>query len=207
VVADFAQTVSDAIEILHTSHVKEVSRDDLLRWAIEGLYSGVNVEIPGSLADRLGAKGIVRKSDFATLLSDARKHLGRRRSLESLKDIDLALENIFRKLEPDTRQQPQENLRAMPLCVLPAYSPTGIGVRLGKEPRMAQLQVVTTIKDGPAYQAKVFAKDVVTSIMSEDAEEDSIVRRTLSSEDFSVAKAEEFLLGKPGTKVRLTIRP
>jgi carboxyl-terminal processing protease len=206
VIADFAQTVSDAIEILRTSHVKQVSRDELLRWAIEGLYSGVSEEIPGSLADRLGANDKVRKSDVAALLSDARKHLGRRRSLESLKDTDLALASIFRNLEPDTRQQPQKELRATPWCVLLAYSPTGIGVRLVNEPRTGQLQVVTTIKDGPAYQAKVFAKDGVTAIMSEDAEGDSIVRRTLSSEDFSVAKAEEFLLGKPGTKVWLTIQ-
>ena len=206
VIADFTQTVSDAIEILHTSHVKQVCRDELLRWAVEGLYRGVNEEIPGSLANRLGANDIVRKSDVATLLSDARKHLGRRRSLESLKDIDHALEGIFRKLEPGTRQQPQEKLRAMPLCVLLAYSPAGIGVRLGKEPRTGQLQVISPIKDGPAYLAKVFAKDIVTSIMSEVAEGDKIVQHTLIPKKSSVTEIEQFLLGKPGTKVRLTIQ-
>src|SRR5262249_21625302 len=154
-------------------------------------------QIPGSLADLLGANDKVRKSDVAALLSDARKHLGRRRSLESLKDIDLALAGIFRKLEPDTRQQPQAKLRAMPLCVLPAYSPAGIGVRVGKEPRTGQLKVISPIKDGPAYLAKVFAKDIITSIMSEVAEGDKIVQHTLMPEEFSVTEIEEFLLGKP----------
>src|SRR5262249_17229340 len=68
------------------------------------------------------------------------------------------------------------------------------------------LQVISPIKDGPAYLAKVFAKDIITSIMSEVAEGDKIVQHTLMPEEFSVTEIEEFLLGKPGTKVRLTIQ-
>jgi carboxyl-terminal processing protease len=52
----------------------------------------------------------------------------------------------------------------------------------------------------------VFAKDIITSIMSEVAEGDKVVQHTLMPEEFSITEIEEFLLGKPGTKVRLTIQ-
>ena len=87
-----------------------------------------------------------------------------RKALADLKDIDFALKGIFDRLEPQAKQLPQREARDEPTSILHVYVPTGVGVQLRREPRTGLPQVVTPMKDGPAYRARVQSGDLITRI-------------------------------------------
>jgi carboxyl-terminal processing protease len=203
---DFTTTVLEATRLLHTEHIKPVGQGQLVRWAVEGLNRSLGEQVPGPLMRRLEkAKGMQEK-ELAVLIADARKQLGKRRALEDLKDIDHALEGIFARLEPETRQSPQRELRDRFRDVIPGYLPAGIGIRMRKIAHGDWLEVLTPVKDGPAYKAGVLAGDVITRIAHEEGAANDATLPVVSTSGLSVADAEKFLRGRPGSKVKLTIR-
>ena len=197
---DFTSTVMDATEELHTDHIKTPNRGELVRWVVEGLYRSVGERTPNGLAERLRKVRGMKGEDLTVLVSDARKHLGKRKELEDLKDIDTALEGIFARLEPETRQPPQRECRNRFRCILRHYWPTGIGMQIRKSARSHWLEVVTPIKDGPAYQAGVMTGDIITQIAYEDVRGDRVTVHVVCTWDLSIAGAEDKLLGKPARR-------
>jgi C-terminal peptidase prc len=202
---DFASTVMEATQILHDEHIKAVRRADLVRWAVEGLYAALGEVVPARLAGELARETTTKAADLRRLLEDARRRLGKRPPLDDLKDIDLALAGIFRRLEPGAIQRPQKELRSW-INVLPLYVPAGIGVQLRKDRRTASVVVVTPVKDGPAYRAKVLAGDLILSFDYEQFHVDRMVRHTVRTRDRSLAEVEAALRGRPGSRVWLTVR-
>ncbi len=202
---DFADTLVAATHLISECHIKVMSQAELVRLAISGVYNGVGVRLPEEIVKRLDGAKDLKREDLKALLLDARTQLGRRKELDELKDIDLALAAIFRKIEPDAIQTPQSEARDRPICILRERE-AGIGVELRRDRDTQMLRVATTIKDGPAYKAGVYTGDLITAITATPHSGPGAVIRTVSTKGLLPDAAEEVLMGEPDSKVRLTIR-
>jgi carboxyl-terminal processing protease len=86
------------------------------------------------------------------------------------------------------------------------YWPVGPGLQLGWDTRSRRVRVISPVKDSPAHRAGVHAGDVITHIVQEGDDEDPCRVQVLSTRGWSVAEVAKKLLGKPGTRVRFTVR-
>jgi C-terminal peptidase prc len=216
VAVDFAETVLQATRMLARAHVKKVHEADLIRWAIRGLYRRLGEKIPAQIGRRLTRiKGMAR-TDRLALLMDVRVQLGPCQALEKCRDIDLALEGIFRQLEPDAKQIPQLEARDRLTCICVVEHYTGVGLRLEKDAGTRLLRVVTPIKDGPAYKAGLRAGDLITRISRlkggdetprADGSFTELPRREVySTRGLSATDGHRLILGRPESTVTLTVR-
>jgi C-terminal peptidase prc len=126
--------------------------------------------------------------------------------LDELQDIDFALEGIFGRLEPGTKQLSQhERLHLDWGC---GGIGAGIGAQLRKGPFTGMVQVVTPIKDGPAYRAGVRAGDFLIAIGREmDSNGQPLAKAEwLPVCGLSFEDVQRKLHGKSGTKLKLTLQ-
>jgi C-terminal peptidase prc len=199
--SDYADTIREAIQILHKDHVKKVSLVELVGWAIRGLYERSGERVPDDINRRLLALRDPDKDGLRDLLRDARQYLGKRAELSEFRDMGLSLEGIFEHLEPGTKLQP---LREEGRFCQFGQQNCDLGIEVCKDERSGFLRVVTPIKDSPAYKAGIRAGDVITRIIPENETDDN-APRSVSMKGLSIEEANESLRGKPGSKVRLII--
>jgi C-terminal peptidase prc len=210
IIKDFASSVMTATSVIAEYHIKKISQKDLLEWAIRGLYARLNEKIPRSIARQLTKIKLWKKKDRKRLLQEVRKQLGKRKSLEHCKDIDLALAGIFSRLEPDCEQLPQQEARDRPLCIYrhSLWLPTGIGLEIHRAASQEMVEVVTPIKDGPAYRAGLRAGDTIVNITRElyDPGKKLPRREVISTKGLSLDRVRGVLRGEPGTQIKLTFK-
>src|SRR5262249_60742122 len=85
---------------------------------------------------------------------------------------------------------------------------TGIGVQIRNNPKSEMLQVVTPIKDSPAYKAKIFKDDIITKIIREVDSEGKPLEKpeVISTKGMTTEDAVKKITGKAGTKVKLLVQ-
>lgn len=104
--------------------------------------------------------------------------------------IEGAYKGVFSALDPYSRYLNPEDYEDFKLQISGSYS--GIGAMVGIE--NGQIVVSTPIEGSPAAKAGIKTGDVISAV-------DDIV-----TQDNSLEKVVNMLLGKPGTKVKLTIQ-
>jgi C-terminal peptidase prc len=200
--ADYADTILEAIRILHEDHVKKVSQAELAGWAIDGLYKRMGERIPPEIVIRLSALRDPKDADLGALLIEARQHLGKGARLSEFRDMDMSLAGIFERLEPGTKLQPLREKRVF--CDL-YISRIGIGAEVCKDKNSGLLRVVTPIKDAGAYKAGIRAGDIMTRITQEKDEEHDVRPWSVSTKGLTTEQAKERLLGPIDSKIKLTV--
>src|SRR5262249_2435184 len=162
---DFAAKIIQASQQLREEYVKELNQGDLVGWAIDGLYKGIGEKMPKDIKDRVAKVKTLKEEELNTLLTDVREKLGNREDLDKHKDIDIALQMMTRKLDPYTTYIDPETVERFRQDTEANF--TGIGIQIRKDTNRDMLQVISPIKDSPAYKVGVKAGDVIIQIKRE----------------------------------------
>jgi C-terminal peptidase prc len=201
----YARMVMRAAKMVKAGYVKEVNQGQLVNWAVRGLYKHLGENVPSALRDRLGGAKTMTEAELLRVLSDARKHLGKREDLASGKDITYSLHPMLEKLDRHTDYIDPETLRRIEVDIQGNFS--GIGVQIRKNNSKDALQVVTPIKDSPAYKAGIYAGDLITKIIRPVNEKGEPLSppEEISTKGMTTEDAVKKILGKEGTKVKLHV--
>ncbi len=203
----FANKVMQAIEKITEKYVKKLNPNDMVGWAIRGMYRQVDEKISEKLEERLKNIGDLKVEELTVLLADAREALGKREDLDNHKDIDFTLKRMLYKrtdpyttyIDPDEKRKIEQDIRGR----FP-----GVGIQIRKDSATDQLLVVTPIKNSPAYKAGIQAGDLITTVtLTQDAKGKAIdPPEVISTKGLPLAKAVKKITGNPGTPVKLTIQ-
>lgn len=202
----FAKEVLEASDLIKDAYVKEVSQAEMIGWAIRGLYRRIDEKIPASLEAKLKSVKDLGDDELKDLLVSARIALGQREDLDKHKDIDIALQRMLSHLDPYTTYVDKEQLAKFNQDIQQFF--TGIGIQIRKDSATDQLLVVTPIKGSPAYKKGLLAGDVITRITREvDSDGNPLDPvEVIDTKGLALNDAVKKILGKAGTKVRLTIQ-
>jgi C-terminal peptidase prc len=202
----FATKVLQAVRIVDDEYVKDVNRGELVASAIRGLYRRIDEKLPEEIAEKLGKAKDMGDPELGVLLTAARARLGKREDLDKHKDIDIALQRMLSRLDPYTTYIDPETVKRFEVEYKGEFS--GIGVQIRKDNATDQLQVVTPIKGSPSYQLGLLAGDLITTITREvDSEGNPLDKpEVIYTKDMTLNDAVKKILGKEGTKVKLTIQ-
>jgi C-terminal peptidase prc len=201
----YARMIIRATQVVQEGFVKSVNQGQMVDWAVSGLYKKLDEPLPSKLKERLDkAKGL-SEGDLQKLVVDARIHLGKREDLANGKDITLSLHPMLAKLDRHTDYYDQEMLKRMEQDIQGTFS--GIGVQIRKSESRDMLQVVTPIRGSPAYKAKMYAGDLITTIIREVDSEGSPLPspETITTKGMTTEDAVKKILGQPGTKIKLLV--
>jgi C-terminal peptidase prc len=203
----FAREVLGGAELLSEGFVREVKRGELVSNALRGLYRRVGERMSSELAERLSKAKKLKKEELRELLIDARLHLGKREDLEGHKDVDIALARMVGQLgdkhsifvDPETLDQFRKGTEG-------AF--VGIGVQIKKDRATDQLLVVTPLKGSPAYRAGIKAGDLITTITLTVDKQGKPLKtpEVLQTKGLGINEAVAKIVGKPGTKVTITVQ-
>jgi carboxyl-terminal processing protease len=198
--------VIQATRIICREHVKKLNQGELVDWAIRGLYQRLKVKVPKKIAGRLAKIKQLTQADLIVLLAAARNHLGERKELKEERDIEIAMEEMLRHLDPEAKYTPARDV--LPLMLGGAGRPSGVGLRLCRDAPTGMLRVVTPILDSPAYKAGIRAGDLITRIIREVPGEGAalIDREITSTKGLSLAAAEGKIRGNQSPKIILTAK-
>ena len=161
----FAGTIMEALDIVQKNYFKEVNPATLVEQGIHGLYKRLDEVTPPSIDKQLENAKTLTAADMAKLLMEARRHLGKREDLDGGKDVTLTLEALLGKLDRHTGYMDREEVKRSEGTIFGNF--TGIGVQIRKNNTKDMLQVVSPIMGSPAYKAKMYAGDIITTIIRE----------------------------------------
>jgi C-terminal peptidase prc len=201
----YATMVLKAAKVVRQGYVKDVTQATLIDYAVRGIFKHLGEKVPSAIKDKLETDKSMKEGELKKLLVEVRRHLGKREDLANGKDITYSLHAMMAKLDKHTDYIDPDMLRQMENDIRGHFS--GIGVQIRKNNTKDVLQVVTPIRGSPAYKAKIYANDLITTIIREVDSEgnpldtpDVIPTKGLTTED-----AVKKILGKEGTKVKLLI--
>ena len=203
--AGYARMVLRATDVVREGYVKSVNQGQLVDWAITGLYKHVDEKIPSKIQERLNNAKSLQKADLLKLLAEARQQLGKREDLANGKDITFSLHPMLGKLDRHTDYTDPETLERERSVIQGSFS--GIGVQIRKSLSKDTLQVVTPIIGSPAYKAKMFAGDLITTIIREvDSNGKTLDQpEVIPTKGMTTEDAVKKILGQPGTRIKLLV--
>lgn len=201
----FAAKVIQSTQIIRDNYVKEVNPGDMVAWAIRGLYRQIDEKLPTETRERLEKVRDMSEAELTALLADIRERLGQREDLDNHKDIDFALQRMLAHLDPYTTYIDPETIARFTTETTGEFK--GIGISIRENRTKGLLQVVTPLKDSPAYRAGLKAGDLIVSITryQDDKGETLSEPEVISTKGMSTSDAVKKIQGKPGTKVKLTV--
>jgi carboxyl-terminal processing protease len=202
----FAKKIIEASSIIKDSYVKEVNQGELVGWGIKGLYRKIDEKIPAELEAKLKKVKTMNEEELTTLLAEVRRTLGMREDLDKHKDLDITLQKMLSQLDPYTTYIDPETLDKFRQEIRGNFK--GIGIQIRKDNATDMLLVVTPIKNSPAYKAGIQAGDIVTKITCYVDKEGKALAQPeeLSTKGLALSDAVKKILGKAGTKVKLTVQ-
>ncbi len=203
--ASFARMVLRATDVVRADYVKAMNQGQLVDWAIRGLYKKLDEKLPSALKTKLDNIKTMQKADLLKLLAEARQHLGKREDLAGGKDITLSLHPMLGKLDRHTDYIDRETLERDKVHYTGNFS--GIGVQIRKNNSKDMLQVVTPIIGSPAYKAKMYAGDVITTIVRQVDNEGRPLEKpeVISTKGMTTEEAVKKILGPAGTPIKLMV--
>jgi carboxyl-terminal processing protease len=201
----FAAKIIQSTQIIREGYVKEVNQGDMVAWAIRGLYRQIDEKLPAEVRERLDKIRDLSEAELTALLADIRERLGQREDLDNHKDIDFALQRMLAHLDPYTTYIDPETIARFTTETTGEFK--GIGISIRENRLKGMLQVVTPLKDSPAYSAGLKAGDLIASITRyEDDKGQSLPEpEVISTKGMTTSDAVKKIQGKPGTKVKLTV--
>lgn len=203
---DYATLVLKATQKVREEYVKDTNQGEMVDWAIEGLFKRVHEKMPSSIGDSLKDAKTLTEAQLLRILIDARKYLGKREDLEKGKDVTFSLNSMLQKLDRHTDYIDPETLLKYIIDIQGNF--TGIGVQIRKNNTQDALEVVTPIKDSPAYKAGVYQGDFITKIIRVvDDKGDALPQpEVISTKGMSTEEAVKKILGPKGSKIKLMIQ-
>jgi carboxyl-terminal processing protease len=201
----YARTVLRAVEVVREGYFKPVNQGQLVEYAIRGLFKNLNENVPSMVKERLDNVKNLEKGDLLKLLAEARQHLGKREDLASGKDITQSLHPMLNKLDRHTDYTDPETIARENIGLQGQFS--GIGVQIRKNNTKDMLQVVTPIIGSPAYKAKMYAGDIITTIVREvdSTGKPLATPEVIPTKGMTTEEAVKKILGKEGTKIKLLV--
>ena len=201
----FAEKILEAAKMITDNYVKPVSLGEMVGWSVRGLYRRIDEKLPEDLKGRLDRVKTLGSGDLKILLADARESLGKREDLDNHKDIDHALQQMLRHLDPYTTYIDPETLSRFKIDTQAQF--IGVGVQIRKDITSDMLQVITPIKDSPAYKKGVQAGDLITTItrLVDDEGKKLLQPEVITTKGMSTNDAVKKILGKGNTPIQLTI--
>lgn len=204
--SQYALKVLQAIKMVRANYVKDVNIGTMTADGVLGMYKSIDEKMPSELKERLDNAREMKEVDLMKVLTEARQRLGKREDLADGNDITLSLHALLHKLDRHTDYIDPKLVERSKIDMQGQFS--GIGVQIRKNNTRDQLQVVTPIFGSPAYKAKMFANDIITTIIREVdnqtgkplSEPEIISTKGMTTED-----AVKKILGKPGTKIKLIV--
>lgn len=200
----YAQLVMEATRKIHQDYVVEITQGELVRWAVEGLYSSFQEKIPADLAKQLRGAEQLTADDLTALLARARERLGKLEGLNGHKDLDPSLDGVFGHLDGNSRYMTGDEV--VWFCGGGNFVGAGLKLRIDETSKMALVD--TPIKDGPAYQAGIRAGDLIEKItyLENSDGEPLNPAEEISTKGLTLAEVERKLKGKAKSKIHLSIR-
>ena len=214
---EYAKGIQAAFASIAKSYFREKNFGELAAGGIEGLYQFADEPIPANLAARLSNAKFLTKNQIADLLADAHQNLHRREDLDDreVKDIggvqlirpaeEATLKYIFtRSLDRYSHYVDAESVRKFLADTSGQFR--GIGIQIRRDPVRDLLQVVTPIKDSPAYKAGIKTGDWIVKVTREvDSDGRPLAEpEVIAGKGLPLDEAVKKIVGKPGTKVRVT---
>jgi C-terminal peptidase prc len=204
--AEYASKVMEAVQFIQENYVKKVDPGEMVGWGIRGLYRRIDEKVPENVEERIKKVKDLKEAELTVLLTDVRQALGKREDLDKHKDLDITLQRMTNHLDPYTTYIDPETVAKFNQEVQGHF--TGIGIQIRKDTATDQLLVVTPIKGSPAYKAGLQAGDIITTVETakldgkgEPLDEVEII----PTKGLPLNAAVKRILGKPDTKVKLTV--
>jgi hypothetical protein len=209
--SDYPRHLMSAIDIIADNHVNPATREQLVQWAVEGLYEKIKKPVPSETSGKIKKLEKPTNNDLLLLIQDIRASLGSPDELTEGKDLQISLQAIFAKLEPGARPEDRSGYYGPTgkVCILRAFVQVGIGLKIKSDPDSRMLRVISPVFDGPAYKAGIRGGDLITAIELEtDDNGDPLPKRkVISTKDMSVEEAEKLFLGKEVSRLILRVIP
>lgn len=201
----YALMVIRAVKMVRDGYVKDVNMGNMTGDAIRGMYKSLNEKVPSAVKERLDNVKGMKEAELLKVLAEARLHLGKREDLAEGNDITLSLHSMLGKLDKHTDYIDPKLLPRFNTEMQGQFS--GIGVQIRKNNTRDQLQVVTPIIGSPAYRAKVFANDIITTIVREvDSDGKKLeTPEVIPTKGLTTEDAVKKILGKSGTKIKIVV--
>jgi len=202
---NYAITVLKAAEVVRQEFFKETNTGAMVNTAVEGLFKQVNEKIPSAIKDKLALTKTMKKADLLKLLQEARTHLGKREDLGEGKDVTISLHSMLNKLDKHTGYIDPSTVKRLETEIQGHFF--GIGVQIRKNFAKDMLQVVTPIRGSPAYKAKMFAGDTITTIIREVDDKGNKLPepKVLNTKGMSTEEAVKNIIGPEGTPIKLIV--
>lgn len=203
---DYAKKVMQAIRLVKSEYVKDLNQGDMVAWAVRGLIRRAEEKkLLTEFSERLNQTKEMKSSELAALLADVREKLGKREDLDKNKDVDISVQQMLSHLDPYTNYIDQETKERMRGEMTGQFS--GIGIQIRKDASSDQLLVVTPIKGSPAYKAGIKTGDIIVKVTREvDSDGNPLDKPDVFyTKDIPLGDAVKKILGKAGTKVKLTV--
>ena len=179
----------------------------MVGWAIRGLYRRLDEKMPdGDRGQAQEGQGPERRPSWRTLLADARQQLGKREDLDKHKDIDITLQRMLRNLDPYTTYidpETQEAVRRGHRGQLHRHrhpDPQGHRHRHAAGGHADQGQ--------PGLQGRACRPATSSPPITREVDSDGKPLRqpeVISTKGLPLDDAVKKILGKAGTKVKLTV--
>ncbi len=201
----FASKVIQATQIIREGYVKEVKQGEMVANAIRGPYRSIDEKIPTDIRERLDKAKSMTEQELTTFLTDIRERLGQREDLDSHKDLDHALQRMLSPLDPYTTYIDPEMVLKFQQETQGRFA--GIGIQINNNNSREMLQVITPIRGSPAYKEGLKAGDIITTITRPVDSNGKPLNppEVISTKGLPTSDAVKKILGKPGTKVKLTV--
>ncbi len=186
----FARKVWTITDLILQNHLEPGARPEMLQAGIKALLQAAKVEPPADLAQRVARLG--NREQLTSLLQELWPRAEGPQALPAEKLETALLDGLFKSVpgEPDF----------MPLSSLKVFQQTngnryvGIGVRLKNNEDEKCPQIVNPFRRGVAHQAGARPGDLITEVNGR------------STKGVELAKVVEWIRGKEGTSLTLTVR-
>jgi carboxyl-terminal processing protease len=197
----FAESVAEVIDMVNQGLVLEVAPEHLARLALMELFKQSARKPPADLLQWLNETRRLTPEQVRELLYAA--HLRARPAGDPETLRDRVILGMVRAADPFSDWEKNE-LR----CVLYAWYPHGVGLRLQPDRASRLVRIVTPLRNSPADRAGIRAGDLLTEVtLIEDSDGRPLpVPEVIPTRGRSVSEVSAKIQGRKGTRVALTLR-
>lgn len=202
----FAKKVMDGMNVIKGGYVKELKTDEMVGWAIKGMYRRLEEKVPTDVKEQLDNLGDAKRGKLEEILADVRTRFGKREDLDGHKDVDLALSTMMLNLDyPYTTYIDEDSLKKAEIDFRGRF--IGIGIQIRRDMVRDGLLVVSPIKNSPAYKAGLKAGDLITEIVTDmDSKGQPMTQwETVTTRGMKTEDAIKRILGRPNTKITVKV--
>ncbi|MBY0229098.1 MAG: S41 family peptidase [Gemmataceae bacterium] len=202
----FADKVLAAAFIVQQHHLRELETGHLVANAVRGMHLELGEPLPEELAERTKGAAKSRLRQQRALLADARAALGKRPELDGHKALDLALRRMLSSLDRYSTYIGPEQKARLDMDLTGGYA--GVGATVEKDEGTGLVRIMSPARGGPALAAGLQAGDLIEKVIREVDSDGARLRppEVLATKDMALPDVIRKIKGKPGTRVKLSLR-